>query len=161
MAMKKLSAKEYLGLKTLEKGLKRVFYKYKLPGEFEDFFQRFHVDYLSGYRQTQNWDQFAIDYLRESIGRYGAKTNFNAPLSVNLMEDPEDFGSKIPLEMTELLDIINTFKDRERLILGLYLIHGLQQQELAFLFDVAPITISKITDNLVEKLKRRLRPTYN
>jgi hypothetical protein len=149
--VKQLSDKEYLGLKTLEKRLRGVFNRYRAPGTFEDFFQTYNLEYRAGKHHHQRLDHFAIDYIREKLGRTGKKADSNLVLSgIEELSSGED---NYKHSLIDLRREIDQLKGRQKVIAGLVLIHGLSNDEISFLMDVEPSRISHIVNDIVNKVR--------
>lgn len=147
-----LTDKEYLGLRTLRRRLQSVFFKYSIPGDFEDFFSRYQADFLSGYRQHQRLEHFAIDYLREKLGYSGHKAS--GELILEYKAELDDQEEEYSHSLVEILREVSELKGKLRVIVGLSLIYGIRNDEIAFLFDVTGSRISHLVDEFASGATR-------
>jgi hypothetical protein len=143
--MKTLTDKEYLGLKTLEKRLRRVFYRYNLPGTFDEFFNEYHNDFLRGVAQKQELRYYAIDYLRRVTGKYGQKIEFSKKIPLESAPEPvyED-----DLTAFEIHNMVSKMRGKFRVIAGLKLVHQLTNNEIGFLFNVSESRIVQMIKDI-------------
>lgn len=151
--MNDISTKEYLNLKSLDKRLRYVHGKFNLPGTVEDFISNYHTEFLSGYRQHQTLDQYAIDYLRTKIGRTGFKMDSEVVMEYVASRD-EGSSDQYSHSLIDLIDEINQLKGKMRVIIGLHLIFGLKQEEIAFLFGLTPGAIYYMTKEYLDGHKK-------
>lgn len=163
--MKPLSDKQFLSLKSLEKRMRFVFRKFKIPGEFDDFFQNYCMEYRAGRRQHQTLDHYAIDYLRKHFGsNYKDKSKAGSKADSQLVLEYKEFqmDSREDDFTHSLIDImreVNELKGRHRAIAGLLLIHGLNLVEIAFLMDLTESRTSQIVDDIAKKSRKSAKWT--
>lgn len=148
-----LTDAEYLGLKTLEKRLRCIFYSYNVPGSFEDFFSTYNLEYRIGLHQHQRLEHYAIDYIRSKLGSTGRKSD-----SAKVLEYKESMDAATEEEHTNsLIDLkceISKLEGRHRVIAGLMLIHCLNSEEIAFLMDLTPSRISHMIHDITIKSRK-------
>ena len=151
-----LKRNEYLCLKTLKRRLQFVFIKFKISGDFDDFFQTYCLEYYAGLHQGQTLDQFAIDYLRKLIGRNGKKAHQELVMEFDAQRDSAS-SEEEKHSVADLKAEINKLEGRHRTIAGLFLLYGFSTSELAFLLDVTESRVHQIVTDITHKIRKSSR----
>jgi hypothetical protein len=149
-----LSNKEYLGLKALSKRLECVFYKWRVPGDLEDFISNYNMDIRSGYRQHQTLDQYAVDYMRDYYGRKGQKVAVKqaVELDESLGLEVKEYSSSY----FNVMSLLDTYEGRERQMLVLYVLHSMTFKEIGFVFARSDCWVFQILTPVLEGLRQRI-----
>lgn len=143
-----LSDKEYLGLKTLKRRLQYNFHRFKVPGDFEDFFMSYQMDIVSGYRQHQSLDHFTFDYIRSKIGSTGHKAA--SSLVLEYREENECGYTEIQHSTLEIVNEIERLTGKIRAAVGLCLLYGLNNPEIGFILEVSESRVNQLLAQYAE-----------
>lgn len=140
------SQEVYLTSPKLISRLKLCFKKFRIRGDFEDFYHDYVVHILMSKGQHQTLDQFSIDQIRKCIGREGKKKElFNALNAEDFIYTLEENPLNIsPAYTIFVKDILKKYKGRIRAILMLHYVIGYDQSEISFLFGISAGRVSQI-----------------
>ncbi|MFL5785878.1 MAG: hypothetical protein ACJ76H_14770 [Bacteriovoracaceae bacterium] len=147
-----ISEKEYLELKSIEKRLQYLFKKYSVPGEVEDFVQKYREDIASGKRAHQTLDQYTFDYIREKLGRDGQRKDSALVLEHQPWMDKSTSDEHYH-SLLEIREEVDQFKGRSRVAVGLILIYGFEIREVAFLLNMTPARVSQFIKTVLNDRK--------
>lgn len=137
---------EYLSSHDLKKRLRFVHRKFQIRYEFEDFYHDYVIHILEGHGQHQNLDQFAIDHIRQRLGRYGQKIALRNALKLNIEEMAKEIDkSVISAEYIRVIkDLSESHTGRSRIMILLHYVYGFEKVEIAHLFNLHPSRVCQI-----------------
>lgn len=143
------SQEAYLLSDKLIKRLHLVHRSMNLPGEAEDFISDYRLAILEGKASKQTLDQFAIDYLRNKLGRTGSKVALHN--AGELLDEHAKSVDFIPSD--EFINLRDQLSGLSRAVLVLIYKYGFDQLEIAEVFGCSECNVSLAKTKMLEEIR--------